>query len=174
MSTSLTTPTPTQVGLRYGLITGVVLAILSVILQLTDLAQNTWVGLFNWVILFAGIFLGIKEYKAQNEGFMSFGEGTKTGVIVAAVAGLFTSIFSYIYFTFVDPTALEKIRDLQITAMEDRGMSDAEIEQAMSVAGMFTSPGAIALMGLLFTVIVGLVFALIISAFLKKERPFFS
>ncbi|SDM62764.1 Protein of unknown function [Catalinimonas alkaloidigena] len=173
MSTSAT-PTPIQTGLRYGLIVGIIMAIYSVVLQLTSLAQNTALGLISWAILIGGIFWAVRDYRTQHGGFMSFGEGTKTGVMVSVIAGLFTSVFSYVYFKFIDPTALEKIRDLQITQMEDRGMSDAEIEQAMSFAGVFTSPGGIAIMGILMMVIFGLIIALIVSAIMKKERPFFS
>jgi hypothetical protein len=63
------------------------------------------------------------------------------------------------------------IKDKQIEAMEQRGMSEEQIDQAMKIAGAFTSPEAILGFGLIGGLIVILIVGLIVSIFTQKKNP---
>jgi hypothetical protein len=63
------------------------------------------------------------------------------------------------------------IKDKQIEAMEQRGMSEAEIDQAMKFAGAFSTPEAILGFGLIGGFIVILIVGLIVTIFTQKKNP---
>ena len=50
-----------------------------------------------------------------------------------------------------------------------KGMSDSQMESAEKFTRMFYKPGLMAVMGVIFSPLVGLVLSLILSAFLKRK-----
>jgi hypothetical protein len=82
-----------------------------------------------------------------------------------------SSIFTFIYVSFINPAFVDAIKERSIMDMENRGMSDAEIEQAMQFTESFMTPTAITIFGLIGGVFFGFIVALIISIFTKKARP---
>ncbi|QNP51020.1 DUF4199 domain-containing protein [Hymenobacter qilianensis] len=94
MENTSTPVSTTSVGLRYGLLTGIVSIIYSFILLAANLEQNTALSLLGIVILIGGIFLAHKNYKENNGGFMSYGQGLGIGVILSLVSGLLGAFFA--------------------------------------------------------------------------------
>ena len=66
---------------------------------------------------------------------------------------------------------IQLIKDKQIETMEAQGMDDAQIDQAMEIAGKFTSPEMILVFGILGIAFFGFILALIVSLFTKKSNP---
>ena len=165
--------TASQIGFRYGLILGLIYIIYSMILQFADMDIKTMqaFGYLNYVILIVAIVLAHKAFKTGGDGFMSLGQGIGSGTLLSVVSGAISGIFSFIYIKFVDDSMLTKIKDMQIEEMEKRGMDDAQIDQAMQVAGMFMSPIAIAIMSVIAMAFFGFILSLIISLFTKKVNP---
>lgn len=113
----------------------------------------------------------IKEEKAANEGFISFGKafGTafKTGLIMAAVG----AAFSYLYFEFINTEYVAFMLDKAQEDMANRGMSDEQIEMAIKMQSKFMSPAMMAGIALLGGIVINLIIALIMGAAMKKENP---
>ncbi|GAB2793523.1 ABC-type Fe3+-siderophore transport system permease subunit [Hymenobacter luteus] len=172
-NTSTPAVTPTAVGIRFGLITGVALTVLSFI-QLAFISDPEtpfrWLGA---LVGIAGIVLAHKSFKQLNRGFMSYGQGLGIGTILSAVAGAVSSLFSYIYINFIDPDYMSRVMEITRTRMEDKGMDDAQIDQAMAWAEKFSSGPITIVFGLLMSVFMGFLVSLIISAFTKNARPEF-
>ena len=172
-TTTSSTVTPTAVGIRYGLLTGVIVSILSFV-QLAFISDPE--SPFRWLSAVAGIVaivLAHKNFKQLNGGFMSYGQGLGTGTVLSVVAGAISSLFSYIYMTFIDPSYMSRALELTRAKMEARGMEDAQIEQAMSMAAKFSSGPIAVIFGLLITALMGFVVTLLIAAFTKNARPEF-
>ena len=55
--------------------------------------------------------------------------------------------------------------------MEQQGMSEAQIDQAMSIAGAMLTPTGIVVTSLVSGIIVGFVISLIVSAVTKESDP---
>lgn len=165
--------TVSQIGLKYGIIIGLILIIYSMILEFLGLEWKTQqtLGYITYVILIIGIVLAHKAFKEGGDGFMSVGQGLGVGTLLSLIAGVLSSIFSFIYIKFIDDSMLEKIKDAQIEQMENQGMDDAQIEQAMEIAGKFTTPVAILIMGIVGMVFIGFILSLIVSLFTKKSNP---
>jgi hypothetical protein len=167
------TITTTSIGLRYGLLTGMVSVIISFLLNVTALEQSPakWLTL---VVLIVGTILAQKAFRQANEGYMSYGQGLGVGMVLAAVSSVLGAIFSYIYVTLIDPEMPTRILEKVRADSEARGnMSDAQIEQAMRWTAMFVQGPALAGIALVSGALMGLVVSLITAAFLKNPKPEF-
>jgi hypothetical protein len=167
--------TVSQIALKYGLYLGLVLIILSMIIEFMNLDMKTQqnLGYINYVGALVAIILAHKAFKENGDGFMTIGQGLGIGTLVSLISGAILAVFTYVYIKFVDDSILTKIKDMQIEEMEKRGMSDAEIEQAMKVAGIFMSAEMMIVWIILGMVFIGFILSLIVSLFTKKVNPNF-
>lgn len=173
METNTTPVTTAAVGLRYGLLTGLVSILFSFGLNVTH-QESSPARYITFAILIGGIVLAMNYFKQQNRGFMDFGQGVGIGAIVSAVVGLMSGIFTYVYMAFIDTDMLARITDKIRTDMEARGgMSDEQIDQAVAMSSKFMNGPFVVGAALLGTVLFGLLLSLVISAFIKNAQPEF-
>lgn len=163
----------TRVALKFGVLTAVAVIVYSTLINLTGMTQNRALTSLAFVILIVGIVLAMKEFRAQNNTFMSYGQGLGIGSLVSAIVGLIGSMFSMFYMEFIDNTIIKQSMDKAREDMEARGMDDAQIEQAMSMTEKFMTPGVMFAMGVLSYVIIGFILSLIIAAIMRKDKPVF-
>lgn len=174
METNASQPSVWSIGAKGGLYTGLVLIILGLIvniLELQSLREGWGSFLYSTISLGIGIFLTHKAYKEQGNGLMSYGQGLGIGTVLGIVAGVLSAIFSVVYLTYIDPELMDSIMDMQRIKMEEQGMSDAEIDQAMDMASNFQSPGMLFLFATLGTIFYAFLVSLIVSIFTKRNDP---
>lgn len=165
-------PSTARIALKWGVITSVIIIVYSVFLFMTGLQlKNNSLSYVSYLFLLGGIILALKEYRTLNNEFLGFGEGLGLGTLMSAVTSLISSIFSFLYVTFIDTTIMQQVMDMQREQMEARGMTQEQVEQAMEMVGKFTSPGMIFVIGLLAFIFFGFILSLIVSAVMKKEKP---
>ena len=126
-----------------------------------------------YLIIGVGIYLAMNEFKKENQGFISYGQGLGVGTLMSAISGLISNFFSMAYMKFIDPTITDQIMKKAVEDMEKKGMPDEQIDQAMEMAKMFMNPGAMFVLGLLGTILVGFIMSLIIAAIVKKDKSVF-
>jgi hypothetical protein len=173
METSTTPASTTSIGLRYGLLAGLIGIIISFVLNVSHLEQSPakWLSI---LVLIAGIILGQKAFRQANGQYMSYGQGLGVGVVVAGVSAVLSAVFSYIYVTFIDPDMTARILDKARADLEARGnMSDAQMDQAMHWTAMFVQGPALVGIALVGGLIMGLLISLITAAVLKNPKPEF-
>lgn len=178
MNDSLTTtsvvPSKNAIALRYGLICGVITIIYSLILNITELAlTNQFLGWISFLIVLAAIWMAMREFKRQNAGFMSYGQGLSIGTLVVLISSILGGVFTYIYVKFVDTGYIEKMRNMQVAEMESKGMSDEQVDQAMAVAEKMMTPGMIVVFAIVGGLVFGFLLSLIIAAIVKNNKPEF-
>ncbi|MEZ4973556.1 MAG: DUF4199 domain-containing protein [Cyclobacteriaceae bacterium] len=170
--THVGSPTVRETGIRYGLILGVISIAYFVILSVAGADMSggiaRWSGLVFTIIVF---FLAHKYFKDNGDGFMSYGQGVGIGFWTSIVSSVISSAFTFIYIKFIDDTFMEMIRNNEIEKMQEKGMSDAQIEQAMGFAEAFMSPTAIVVFGVIGGIIIGVICALIVTIFTQKANP---
>lgn len=173
MENTTTPVTTTSVGIRYGLLTGLVSIIFS-FLQLSFIEDpETPLRWLSLLILVGGIWLAHKQFKQLRGGFMAYGEGLGIGTIVAAVSGGLGGVFSYIYLTFIDPGYMQRVMNLTRSRMEEKGMDDAQVDQAMAMVKKFSGGALSTVFAVLGALLIGFILSLIISAITKNPRPEF-
>lgn len=165
-------PTVWSKGSKGGLITGAVLILYSLISFLIESpalqSAASWVSFFSLLI---GIILTHRAFKEENAGFMTYGQGLGLGSVLGLVAGLLSGIFSFIYLSFVDNTVIQRQMDEARLQLEERGMPDDQIDQAMQVSEMIATPGMLFIFSILGTLFFAFILSLIISAFTKNNNP---
>ena len=154
---------------------GIYLALISIvyfiIIQFAGLAGNNaanWVGAISTIVI---IVMAHREFKNEGTGFMSYKQGLGIGTLISVWSAVISSVFTWIYIKFVDDSMLTIIRDQQIEQMEERGMSEAQIEQGLEMSSAFMGPTAILIFGILGGVFIGFILSLIISAITRNDDP---
>ena len=66
---------------------------------------------------------------------------------------------------------IQKMIDLQIAKMEEKGLDDATIDQAMKTVEKMMTPPIMLIMGILATAFIGFIISLIVSLITKKNNP---
>ena len=167
------TQTTRSVGVKFGLIMGAVS--IAYFMTLIVLDVDTTEGVGRWASLFinAGlIFFAHKTFKDNSEGgFMSYGQGFTIGFWMSLVSSVISSVFTYIYVKFIDQGFIQMMLDKQEEGMLERGMSDAQVEQAMEMSAKFMTPNSMLIFGVIFGTIILLIVAAVISIFTQKKNP---
>ena len=166
--------TSARVALKFGLITGVILMIHSVAIIVTEQYMNSWLSTpIQLIVISICMVLAMKEFKAGNDGYMSYGQGLGIGTLMGAVSGVLLSIYSYVYNEFIDPNLKTNILNKVREQFETQGMSDDQIDSVMEISSRYSSPGFTFIGTVLWIIILGFLVSLIVSAFQKKEKPAF-
>jgi len=164
---------PFPTALRYGLIGGLISIALGLGTYLAGMQGTipTILNIVSTVVTIAVIVYAIRTHRDDDlGGYISYGRCLGTGVLTALIMGLIGAIWTIVLFNFIDPDIMTTMMEPQMEAMEERGMSDEEIEMAMEMTGKFMNPPVMAGMALVGSVVIGLIVSLIAGAFLKKER----
>lgn len=164
---------PARVALKFGLLTSLGIIILVTILNVTGLILNKALANSVYIVLIAGLVLALKDLRNEYKGYLTYGQGVGLGVLVAAIVGLLVSMFTVFYNEFIDSSLLQQQLDTLRVEMEGKGMEEAQIENILVTTEKFMSPGLLFVFGVLGYLISGLILSLIISAFLKKDKPVF-
>ncbi len=163
--------TISQTGMKYGLIAGLVMVIYNLALYMTGLFTNDKLSWVIYVIIAVMVFLAHKAFKEGGDGFMSIGQGLGIGMLLILIGGTISSVFSYAYIKFVDGTIIEQIIEVTRAKMEEKGLDDDQIEQAMSMTENFLTPEMMVVFGILGLLFIGFIITLIVSLFTKKNNP---
>jgi hypothetical protein len=166
-------PSQARIALKWGVISALASVILSTLINITGIWKITGVSMLLFIPLILFLVLSMKEFRESNSDFMYFGEGLSIGMLMSAVSALISSLWGIVYMSIIDPTFMSQIKDFQIATMEEKGLSDEQIEVAMQMTEKFSSGGMTFIFGLLGTLFFAFIFSLIISAIMKKNKPVF-
>lgn len=116
------------------------------------------------------IYLGLKAYRDKaNGGILTLGRGVRWSLAEGLVGGLATALLTYVFYAFIAPDVIEEMATAQVALMEERGMSDDQVESASAMMGTFMSPGVFAISGLIVSIIGSLIIGLLVSLGLKTR-----
>lgn len=167
---------------KWGLITGMVYVIFSLISNMLGLQQggsgsgSMGIGmLVNLVLLLATfytIYLGIKEFRDEDQnGRLTMGEAFKSGMKIAVIAGLIGAVFTFIYMKFIDPDMVDRLMAESEKRMDEMNVPEDQREMSNKITGIFLNPAIMAPFMLLWVAFWGIFKSLVAGAMLKKEAP---
>jgi len=159
-------------ALFYGSLTGVVAIIYSLLLYLFDQSFNNWLVNVAILIFIAGMILGTVQYRNKYlNGFMTYSQAFGSCFLIGLFAAIVGSIYSFIFFNFIDPGMIQQMNDIARERMlsQTPEMTEDQVDKAMSFTRMFTNSYAIPIMSLIVNTIISVVLGLIIAIFIKKE-----
>lgn len=128
-----------------------------------------WLGMIAMIVVLA---LGIKAVRDESPGgYMSYGKGVGTGVLISLFSGLMSAVYNFIHLKFVNTQFADYQMELIRAKWEQAGMSSAQMEKAEGFARMTMGPVAQAIATPIIVVCFGLIISLIAAAFLKRPAP---
>lgn len=168
--------TSMSTGIRYGALLGVATIAFMALSHFlgfsdmtnTDVSGSLMISIVQYLMVFGILYLGLKYYRDNNEGLMTFGEGLSTAMFIALISGIIYAVATYIYAAnFIDPN------DLMDAVAESTGedMEDMDEEAAEMMSGMmnaFASPAFMSITAFIMRIFGGLIFGSIASMILKK------
>ena len=144
---------------------GIILIILADIMGLTGNSYFQWIGIPIFVVI---VILAHKEYISGGEGHMSYVKGLSIGTLISALASFISSIFFFIYIKYINKVYIEMIKEKEIMKLENRELSDAQIEQSLEFMDFFMSPWLLTFYSFFFGIFIGFIISLIVTIFTKK------
>ena len=171
MNQEIEQASPRAVGIKYGIVSGLLGIIFFIVIDVTGNAGNQSVSWLGLLITIAVLILAHREFKGTGDGHMEYKEGVGIGFWVGLIGSVISGIFTFIYVTTINTEYVTFLQDQQRMELEKQNMSDAQIDQAMEIASIFVSPGALLGFTLFFGILFTVILALIISAITKNSRP---
>ena len=168
-----------NIGLLYGLITGLIVCIITLVQYLGGLKTYlSPIGFLVYIILIVMAIIAGQKQKKLNGGYLEFSEALKVTFSVFASALLLQTLFTYVLFNFIDPSFKEALGQEVMNKTEEFlrkiNMSDTQIDEAMEKAREKDSFSfGNMMLGYGLWCIVWFVASLIISAIIKKNKPVF-
>lgn len=166
METKQTTPAV------QGLIIALILIAFGLIIHFAGLSAMKSLGYIQYAILGGGLIWCCITYAKQNDGNVTFGNTFAHGFkATAATTGIF-AVYTFFAIKFITPEVIDIALDQARASMvEQKKMSDSDINDALSMTRKFFLPFAIAAVVVMF-LIFGCIFSLIGAAVAKKNPNF--
>jgi hypothetical protein len=171
---------PSKSAIQYGALFGILMVLEFVIVYVMDVdpisnpAAGIVINALNYLVFPISIItVGCMNYKKKlNNGFISFGECLKIGVTICLIAGLIYGIFSAV-FNMVFPEFIEDLmkKTRQVMLKQNPTMTSAQVEMAISMTKKFMSPAIVIPVTIAMYSFMGLLYSLIIGAFVKNDNP---
>ena len=158
-------------ALKMGLMMAGLMIVYALVLHFAGLATNRNLGWIVYALVFAGLYLGVKNYRdTQLNGFMSFGAAFSMGFRILLYAGLIYAIYTYIYFkTFGHDTMKDLLVTVENELAQQEQVSESQAEQMIDMYRNYVFiPGTLAIMSFLGTLFIGCILSLINAAILKR------
>lgn len=158
-------------AMQFGLLTGLVLIVYTLILFLVGVGEKSPLQFISYVLLIGMIFWGMVNIRdRQLDGVMSYGKAFSTGFWIVLFASILVGIFTFFYLKYIDPGFMANhLAEVRMKMEARPGITQAQVEQGMKMARTFSSPIISSVMALVWEVIIGTVFSLLIAIFAKRE-----
>jgi 4-hydroxybenzoate polyprenyltransferase len=163
----VSTPTARSVGVKWGLISALISVAFFLILVIagTNALDNKW-GWVSSVFVIVLMVLAHREFKQKGDGYMTYGQGVGIGFWMTLVSLLIGGLVTYVYANIIDPDTMQNFYEMQRIQMEEKNVPDEQIEIALEwtrkLFWVFYAIGGL---------VGGLIIALIVSIFTKKDNP---
>jgi hypothetical protein len=165
--------------LTFGLISGAIISAMTAIMLplcmngTIDFDNSEIIGYSTMVLSFLMVFFGIRSYRDNAGGAITFGRAFKVGILITLITcAVYVVAWEIVYFNFI-PDFVDRYAALSIQKMRDRGESAAAIAKTTKDMARFKELYANPLfnVGMTFMEIfpVGLIMTLISAAILRKK-----
>ncbi len=154
-------------GLYYALFSIVIL----IVLYMLDMEKNLAIGVINVIGTIAIFVFAILAYKKANNNMLTLGQAIKVGLATAAIGGVILAIYTYFHYSYIQPEFIENIRTKGLEDMyaKNPDMPAEAEETAISMMNIFTSPAFISTIGIIGSLVYGLIVSLITGLVVRTK-----
>jgi hypothetical protein len=168
-------------ALFYGIVlalTNVVLSLVSYFLgfQTERIAMEQWFSLLGFAAIIVVQWLGIHAVREESKDkSLPYGRGVLTGFLISLYAGLVGMVYTFFHVTYVNPAYADYRIDASRQQWIKAGFNEAKMAAAEKFTRFILSPVPLSIASLIVNVLLGVVVALILAAFLQhgpaREPP---
>ena len=159
-------------ALIWGVILGLVSIIYAVVLYVMDESLNKTLGYFGSIVTIAVLVYGTINFRdSVRGGILPFGSAFSFGVVVVVIGAVISSIYTYIQFAIIDTGLQDKMLEMAMEQMIEKGVPEDQLDTAMRMTSKFMRPVMLSIFGLFGGSVIGVILALINAAIFKKEEP---
>jgi hypothetical protein len=163
-------------GVSFGIITGVVSALITTAIYSIDLNLFTawWVIILNILVYITIAVVLLSKTKKELKGVFSFKDAFTTYFISAVIGILISVVFNILLFNFIDPSAKESIKEVSIKyaveMMEKFSTPSSAINEAVKKMQESDPYSPLELLkGSAFTIIFSALFGLLLALIFKSK-----
>ena len=157
-------------SMNWGLIIGIVLIIYSLLMYFLGFSLEKWVSYLSYLLIVGGIVYSTIQYRDNVlGGSITYGKALGFGTLVILFAAIVSAVYTYLFYTYIDPEMINKILEMTEEEMVNKGMPDEQIEMALKMQSKFMKPWLMALFSIPTITFTGFILSLFTSIFLKKE-----
>lgn len=133
----------TKIVLIFGLISGVIAGGLMWILMGTvntgsiDFDNGMIWGYATMIIALSLVFFGIKSYRDNHGGRITFVKGLQVGILISLISAVCYAAAWELYYPRIGDEFMQKYTTYYLDKMKKEGASDAEIEKARTESEQF-------------------------------------
>lgn len=172
-----TKPSSKKFIINYGVLLGILSVLLGVIIYITgNVGEQNWTATaVGFLIIVASIVLGLKAFKAANNGFLNLSDALKIGIGIALIGGVLSVIWTLILMNFIEPDMIEQIMEVQREQLTERmpDMSEEQLEQSLAMVKKFSSPLIISAFALIGNLFFGFIISLIAGLIMQKKEELY-
>ncbi len=158
-------------AINYGLYYAALSIVISVIVYMTGSMTAKPVQWITTVVMIVAVVLIQLHYRKTLGGFISYGQSVGIAVLSMLMAAVPIAIYTFCLYKFIDPGLLDQIKLAAEEVLVERGMSEEQINMAMSISSKFQTPTTISLSSFINLPLMGVIIGLISSIFIKKQSP---
>ncbi len=169
-----------SITLKWGLITGMVYVIFSLVSNMLGLQQGggssaglgILIYLLQWGGTFFTIYMGVKEIRdLELGGYINVGLAFRKGMAIALIGGLISAVFTLIYMNFIDPDMGDRILEGAEEQWDAANIPEEQREMSRKFTGIFLNPWIMAPFVIVWAALGGMIKSLIAGSILKNEAP---
>ncbi len=166
---------PMKSAMTYGLILALALIVFHLVQYLMDVYKPpTWVNILNYAIIVGGIVYGTIRFRNDElNGYISYGRALGSGVLISLFASVVYGFYLYLLTAVIDPSYMEGLYQVIEETYLEMGMADDQVETMVAAVKKFQTPIMMFVSSIFSFTLMGTLFSLITSIFIKKEEPLF-
>jgi len=156
-----------------GIYLGFALIIFTLLTYVLDVDMESPIKYVSYAIMAIGLYLSTVSFRDKHlDGYISYGKAFSAGFYTGFFAAILAGIFTYIYVQYIDTELIANILILAEENMLEQNpdMSNEQLDQALSMTEMFTSPLMMSILGFVANVIVSALISALIAIFAKREN----
>lgn len=163
---------------RYGIFATLTVLVLSwsafFLARSASFAVQEAVGYLSIFISMIFVFLGIRHYRDKfNGGYLSFGQGLKTGILIVLLPAVFFGLFDILYTEVINPSWMDDYYSHAVEQMKkttDPSRLDAALKKMEAQREMFASPVMQFLLMTATVLVIGLIVTILSSLALMRRK----
>ncbi len=165
---------------RFGLLGALVLIAFTLVSLLMGLGDPTNTSGFLGILIFlvsAVLYIGIgglaiRYHRDQDlGGFVYFGRAFRVAFLSILIAAILAALFQLLYTTVIDSGYYDEMMNKTIAVWEEQGMTEEQIETALSFSKFFLTPFGALIAGLGGALFFSALFGVISAAIFKRTPP---